>query len=595
MTAEKQTPVSAPTPMSSRSRIKVAAAVCPLRLGDCRGNAEALTGALHDAQAQGVDVLVTPVLSLTGASCRALYGQRQMIDDALAGLRAVVTASEGGRTLCFVGLPLADHDRLYSVMAAVRNGLLLGLVPLPTHGFDLWTGAESTLRVLGDEVPVSASQLFGEDWDERLSVGVAADNDSDRALALLAQGAQILVNPSAQPTLLTRYDKRVSALRRLAAQWSCAIVSANAGGGESTDSCVYGGERVIVQNGALLARAEAFTTGLTVAVLDAENELPQPAVAAAKALPRKPFVPSDLEALERRVDETLAIQAHGLARRLAHVNARPVLGLSGGVDSTVALLVILRALDIVQRPHSDALIVTMPGAGTSTRTRGNVDKLADALGLSLREIDINDLTAAHLSAIGHNGQHDVTFENAQARIRIQLLLDLANAENGLVVGPGDLSELALGFTTFGGDLTAHYAVNAGLPKTFLQAMLAVVGRRTPALAAVLADILDTPISPELVPNQQTEQQIGSYELNDFFLYHVLRSGWESEQLLSLAEAVFAPDYDRAALTAALQRFYRRLLSAQFKRNVCCDGPQVGSIALTGQGALVFPSDAYGAL
>lgn len=627
-----------------------AAAVSPeLRPGDVSFNAEVIRAEMRRLAARGCRLIVFPELCLTGYSCADLFhlpGLQQAARRALSAL-AADTAELGA--LVVVGLPFALDGRLYNVAAVLAAGRVLGLVPktyLPNSGEFYerrWFAPASSLGAASvDGIAIGTDLLFVARDLPGLVLGVEVCEDlwsviPPSSRAALA-GATVLANPSASNEVLGKCQYRRQLVQQQSARCLAAYVYASAGAGESSTDTVYSGHALLAENGLLLGETErfSFATRSVLADLDLQRlqherlksaafrdeapagpgrrievELGAAGTAAdtvnaalLRPVSAHPFVPP--AGADRRAvcEEIFAIQATGLARRLRQTQARTaVLGLSGGLDSTLALLVLVEALKRAGLPRTAALAVTMPGFGTTARTRGNAEQLAEALQVPLRTVPIGAAVEQHFRDIGHPpDRHDVTFENAQARERTQVLMDVANQTGGLVVGTGDLSEAALGWCTFNGDHMSMYHVNAGVPKTLVRYLIEWCATELHAAAAgaVLNDILDTPISPELLPvgadgalEQKTEDTVGPYELHDFFLFHFLRHGCGRAKIRYLALQAFGDRYDPPVIDRWLDVFLRRFAQNQFKRSSMPDGPKVGSVALSPRGDWRMPSDYAG--
>lgn len=645
--------------------VRVAVISPELRVADVDFNTRAICAALRRAGQQGCQLALFPELCITGYSCGDLFYQAALLQQARAALDPIGMAAQESDCAAVVGLPLAVDGRLYNCAALLAGWQVAGVVPktyLPnTNEFyeQRWftSGAQAAaqqvqLNDFDGAVPFGVDLLFEARRfgapDFRLGIEICEDlwavqpPSGQQALA----GAALLLNLSASNELLGKVDYRRELVRQQSARCLAAYLYAGAGPGESSTDVVWSGHSLIAENGALLAETERFQFDTQMAVADVDiqrlehERLRNSAFAAAPAgrdfrvvgfsladstetpslvenlssltlirpqLSRTPFVPADLPRRAASCREIFAIQSTGLARRLRHTGAeRVTIGVSGGLDSTLALLATARAFDLLKLPRAGIVAITMPGFGTTQRTRDNAVLLAEALGVTLRTIPIDAAVRQHFRDIGHDENlHNVTYENAQARERTQILMDVANQVGGLVVGTGDLSELALGWLTYNGDQMSMYHVNAGVPKTLVRYLIEWVadeewsGRRA---AAVLRDIVATPITPELLPlaadgalAQKTEETIGPYELHDFFLYQVLRCGFSPTKVFVLARQAFAGAYADEALLHWLELFYRRFFSQQFKRSAMPDGPKVGSVALSPRGDWRMPSDASAAL
>lgn len=638
--------------------LRVAAASPPLALADPASNAERIVALVQRAQSEGAAVLLLPELAVCGYSCEDLFLTESLLDASSAAVGTIATATAGTRLAVIVGAPLALPDgRLFNTALVLARGRIVGAVPkqqLPNHGefyerrwFASGAGVRETLADgQGGHYLLTAPQLF-DVGGVRLAIEVCEDlwsplpPGADHAVA----GAELILNPSASNELIAKSDYRRALVRMASAQRLCGYVYAGAGPGESSKDLVFGGHLLAYENGHRLAESDRFRLDGAMLVADvdivrlrrdrranpvftsAPRPSPYPVVdtrladaGAAAALPLRrpldphPFVPDDAGTLDARAHEILQIQATGLARRLQSlpegrpgadgVPCRLVLGLSGGLDSTLALLVGCEALTRLGLPVSALLAVTLPGPATSSQTLATARQLAAAAGVPLREIPIGAAVGQHLLDLQHpEGLHDVTFENAQARERTQLLFDLANQQGAIVLGTGDLSELALGWCTFNADHMSGYNVNAGVPKTLVAYVIRwFAAHRAPDdLAEALQRVLETPISPELVPGadpdtigQRTEDLIGPYELHDFFLYCLLRHGDSARRIRFLAEQAFAGRHAPEVVKRWLTVFLRRFFSQQFKRTTLPPGPKVGTVALSPRGDWRMPDEASAA-
>jgi NAD+ synthase (glutamine-hydrolysing) len=615
-------------------------------LGDPAANAAAVDRMLHAAAARAVAFVAFPELNLTGYTTADLLPTDRLRAAAVAALDqvAAATAQTGVGTL--VGLPLEVDGRLFDVAAVVASGEIAGVVPktfLPSRAefyeARWFSSARDTDARFVDldgrsPVPFGADLLFEIEGLPAAVLGVEICEDlwapSPPSGDLAAAGATIILNPSASDELVGKAHYRRELVRAASGRLLAGYAYAASGPGESSTDLVFGGHSMIAEHGTLLAEATRFDfeDQLTVADVDlvrlrgerlrsssfsasrpgaafrrvaiALPRINEPATELLHPLSAHPFVPADGPGRDEACEEVLAIASTGLARRLRAVgNARVTLGLSGGSDSALALLITHEAFGRAGLSPSDIIAVSMPGLGTGERTTGNATRLAGALGVTFRTIPISDAARSHLSDIGHDGETlDITFENAQARERTQVLMDLGNLEGAFVVGTGDLSEIALGWATYSGDHLSMYHVNAGIPKTLVRTLLAYAARtRVPEAAAVIEDILATPVSPELLPPsdaaviQDSEASVGPFELADFFLYHLVRLGASPRRVRALALLAFDGRYDEATITRWLRDFIRRFFGAQFKRSAMPDGPKVGTVALSPRGDWRMPSDA----
>ena len=623
--------------------LKAAALSPALRVADCAYNAGQIAEAMQACAGRGIKLAVFPELALTGYTCGDLFFQQALQQAALQGLAQILQASEGLDLVALVGLPVAVNGKLYNCAAVVCGGRLLGLVPktcLPNYGefyekrhFAPGDKKVRTVTVCGQQVPFGTQLLFQCRQMPAFVLGVELCEDLWSALPpstfhALA-GATVIANLSASDETVGKAEYRRALVANQSARLLCCYLYASAGHGESTQDMVFAGHDLVAENGVLLAETEPFKGGDAVSELDCARMLAERArntsfvpndegyqvvgfdlavteTALTRWVDPAPFVPGDARRRAERCELILRMQADGLAKRIEHTHAKTaVIGISGGLDSCLALLVAARAMRQLDRPASDVLAVTMPCFGTTKRTRSNAEILCQELGVSFREVNITATVRSHFADIGHDGQTpDVTFENSQARVRTLELMDIANLNGGFVVGTGDLSELALGWATYNGDHMSMYGVNAGVPKTLVRHLVRYEADTAPtgALRRVLLDILDTPVSPELLPAkdgeiaQRTEELVGPYELHDFYLYYVLRFGFGPRKIFRLAKAAFAgrPEYTDQVLYKWLRSFYWRFFAQQFKRSCLPDGPKVGSVTLSPRGDWRMPSDASAA-
>jgi NAD+ synthase (glutamine-hydrolysing) len=620
--------------------VKVAAATPKIRVADCRENAEQVFTLIREADKQGVKVLCFPELCLTGYTCGDLFLQPTLLKGAEDALATVLSATRHLEIIAAVGLPVRYGHKLYNCAAVIQHGQILGLVPkihLPNYSefyearwFTSGGQAEELVTLCGQNVLLSAKQVFPCATLPELVIGVEICEDlwvpQPPCEGLTAAGATLILNLSASDEIVCKDSYRRTLVSSTAGRLVSGYVYADAGEGESSTDLVFGAHNLICENGTILAESR-FSTGLTVSELDfhklSEERQRMSTYPAAHSegysstpfsltltqtkltryIAPNPFVPADHGDRADRCEEILLLASLGLKKRLEHTHAATaVIGLSGGLDSTLAILITKIAMDMLGRPGSDIVAVTMPCFGTTDRTRDNACLLADCLGATLRRIDIGKAVTQHFKDIGQSmDDHSVTFENGQARERTQVLMDIANKTGGMVVGTGDLSELALGWATYNGDHMSMYAVNASIPKTLVRHLVRFVAEdkanKEPELSAVLLDILDTPVSPELLPaengtiSQKTEDLVGPYELHDFFLYYGIRFGFPPVKVFRLAEHALGDTYDRATILKWLMTFYRRFFAQQFKRSCLPDGPKVGSVTLSPRGDWRMPSDA----
>ena len=622
--------------------IKVAGVTPDVKVADCRYNADRIIEAMERMARKQVALLVTPQLGITAHTCGDLFFQQALIAAAMDELLRIRDASAGSDMITVAGLPVCVGNVLYNAAAVVQNRRILGVVPKqtpPGHGehdesrhFRSAPEGNITIRIDGADIPFGTRLIFRHDSLPQFAFGVEPGeepwSDGPGAEGLAAAGATIIAKPAASSETVGKDEYRRGLLAAQSMRLVCGCVYAGAGMGESTTDLVYGGHDLITENGALLAQAPPFSDGCAVSEIDvcklAEerrrlNIFPAggegytivpfhcaltPTILT-RTVERNPFVPDSDALRRRRCEDIFTIQAHGLKKRLTHTHSKKaVLGISGGLDSCLALLVCVRTMDLMARPRTDVVAVSMPGFGSTKQTRTNAQALCDLLGVSTRNVDITKAVLGHFEDIGHDpADLNVVYENSQARERTQVLMDIANQEEGLVIGTGDLSELALGFATFNGDHMSMYGVNASIPKTLIRYMVRDYAEScgVAALKETLLDILGTPVSPELLPPdegeiaQKTESIIGPYELHDFFLYYVVRWGFAPAKVFALACYAFEGTYARGEILQWLKVFYHRFFAQQFKRSCLPDGPKVGSVSLSPRGDWRMPSDASSAL
>lgn len=620
--------------------LKIAAATPVVRVADCRYNLESVWALMQECGRRGVAAAAFPELCLTGYTCGDLFRDRTLIAGAENALAELLDRSKRLNLLTLVGLPVAAGADLYNCAAVFCRGELLGVVPkanIPNYT-EFYEARYFTpgkdfrqIRLCGKEVPFGRDLLFRCGSMPGFTAGAELCEDlwvpCPPSVRLAQSGAAVIFNLSASDEIIGKAPYRRDLVRMQSGHLACAYCYADAGEGESSTDLIYTGHSIIAENGTVLAESEQFTTGLTTADVDLErlsqerlrmttwsnegqaHEIPfsmeLPPFRMERKFPSTPFVPGDVRDLSDRCEMILNLQACGLKTRLRHTGSKcAVIGVSGGLDSTLALLVTARAFDLLKMDHQGILAVTMPGFGTTGRTRGNAQRLAEYLNAKFVEIPIGDSVSKHFADIGHDPENrDVTYENAQARERTQVLMDLANQCGGLVIGTGDLSELALGWATYNGDIMSMYGVNCSVPKTLVRHLVhhaAVTGSEE--LRALLEDVLDTPVSPELLPPEQngeiaqkTEHIVGPYELHDFFLYYMMRFGFSPGKIYRMALSAFEGQYDGPTVKKWLGEFYRRFFTNQFKRSALPDGPKVGSVSLSQRGDWRMPSDASAAL
>ena len=621
--------------------IKVAAATPKIKVADPAYNTEEILKIIDETEKNGASILVFSELTISGYTCGDLFLQQPLLTECKNQLLRIVKATENKSMLVVVGCPIVIKQKLYNCAVVISDGSILGIVPkthLPNYSefyelrhFTSGEGLEEDLW-FGEEfgyVNVAVNQLFK--CKEIPELVVACEICEDLWVPLppstyhAMAGATVICNPSASVETTTKESYRRSLVSNQSARLLAAYIYADAGEGESTQDVVYSGHHLICENGSVLAEAKRFTNEIIYADIDVQKlaaerrkmtsfpggqtddyfeqefslEVKENKIT--RTFPKAPFVPDNQDERDKRCDEILSLQSMGLKKRLEHTNCKhAVVGISGGLDSTLAVLVTARAFDLLDIPRENLICVTMPCFGTTDRTYQNAVSLIKELGATLKEVRIENAVRQHFADIGHDeNNHDVTYENSQARERTQILMDMANQYNGMVIGTGDMSELALGWATYNGDHMSMYAVNCSVPKTLVRYLVLYYAETTEnkKLSEVLMDVLDTPVSPELLPpvdgviSQKTEDLVGPYELHDFFLYYMLRFGFPKSKLYRMAKLTFDGVYDDETIKKWLDKFYWRFFSQQFKRSCLPDGPKVGSVAVSPRGDLRMPSDA----
>ena len=631
--------------------VKVAAGTPKIRVADCAHNGEQIITLMRQAVDRGVKVLTLPELCLTGYTCGDLFLQDTLLRGAEEALACVLTETAGLDLVAALGLPVRNpwDNKLYNCAAVIQKGEILALIPkthIPNYGefyearwFATGKDVDVTVELCGQQVWMSPNCVLACETMPGLVLGVEICEDLWAAQppsgTLARSGATLILNLSASDEVAGKAAYRRDLVRGQSGRLVCGYVYADAGAGESSTDLVFAGHNMVAENGTLLAETR-FDTGLTISEIDVDRlvyerrrmntftppdttpmerahalgvsrisfSLEASDTELTRSVSPSPFVPQGERDRAERCDEILRVAALGLKQRLEHTRAAcAVIGLSGGLDSTLAILITAMAFDLLGRDHREILAVTMPCFGTTARTRSNAEILAEELGTSFQEVNIGEAVRRHFADIGQSmDDHSVTFENAQARERTQVLMDLANQRGGLVIGTGDLSELALGWATYNGDHMSMYGVNASIPKTLVRHLVAFVADdKGGRLARVLQDILDTPVSPELLPPkdgqiaQKTEDLVGPYELHDFFLYYAVRWGFSPRKVFRLALYALGDRYDRDTLLRWLENFYRRFFAQQFKRSCLPDGPKVGTLTLSPRGDWRMPSDAAAGL
>lgn len=621
--------------------IKVAAATPKIKVADPAYNTEEILKIIDETEKNGASILVFSELTISGYTCGDLFLQQPLLTECKNQLLRIVKATENKSMLVVVGCPIVIKQKLYNCAVVISDGSILGIVPkthLPNYSefyelrhFTSGEGLEEDLW-FGEEfgyVNVAVNQLFK--CKEIPELVVACEICEDLWVPLppstyhAMAGATVICNPSASVETTTKESYRRSLVSNQSARLLAAYIYADAGEGESTQDVVYSGHHLICENGSVLAEAKRFTNEIIYADIDVQKlaaerrkmtsfpggqtddyfeqefslEVKENKIT--RTFPKAPFVPDNQDERDKRCDEILSLQSMGLKKRLEHTNCKhAVVGISGGLDSTLAVLVTARAFDLLDIPRENLICVTMPCFGTTDRTYQNAVSLIKELGATLKEVRIEKAVRQHFADIGHDeNNHDVTYENSQARERTQILMDMANQYNGMVIGTGDMSELALGWATYNGDHMSMYAVNCSVPKTLVRYLVLYYAETTEnkKLSEVLMDVLDTPVSPELLPpvdgviSQKTEDLVGPYELHDFFLYYMVRFGFPKSKLYRMAKLTFDGVYDDETIKKWLDKFYWRFFSQQFKRSCLPDGPKVGSVAVSPRGDLRMPSDA----
>ncbi|MGN1166429.1 MAG: NAD(+) synthase [Lachnospiraceae bacterium] len=619
--------------------IKVAAATPDIRVADVAFNTEQICKLMDETLAKGAKIVAFPELCITGYTCSDLFTQDILLAQAKEALFKIAAYTKGKDALYFVGGPLAVDGELYNVAAALHQGKILGLTTktfLPNYGEfyemrQFHAGPESVrdINLGGEMVPFGPQILFADEKMEGLVVSAEICEDVwspiPPSIEAAREGATIIVNCSASDETIGKASYRKNLIEGQSARLICGYIYANAGEGESTTDLVFGGHNIIAENGTTLASGKRFENSVIYSEIDVKRinserrknttfqlsdvrklvkvpfSLQMEETCLTRTFPSRPFVPSALDERAKRCEEILTIQSMGLKKRIEHTHAKSaVVGISGGLDSTLALLVTAKAFDFLGMDRKNIIAVTMPCFGTTDRTYQNACKMSQKLGATLREVPIKAAVTQHFKDIGHDCEdHSVTYENSQARERTQVLMDISNQAGGLVIGTGDMSELALGWATYNGDHMSMYGVNASVPKTLVRHLVHYYADtcEDEVLKEVLYDVLDTPVSPELLPPkdgeiaQKTEDLVGPYELHDFYLYYFLRFGYEPAKIYRIAKLAFENEYDDETIYKWLRTFCWRFFSQQFKRSCLPDGPKVGTVALSPRGDWRMPSDA----
>ena len=624
--------------------VRVAAATPVIRVADCGYNAEKILEYIEKAEKQEIKLVVFPELCITGYTCGDLFLQDTLLRCAMEEVKRIAEFTVNKELVAVVGFPYLINGKLYNTAAVIQRGMVLGLVPkmsIPnyTEFYEaryFTSGIEEPFLInfMGEEIYFGSRILFQCLNMPEFILGVEICEDLwiplSPSISHCVAGASIIANLSASDELTGKDSYRRELVKSQSARLICGYIYSDAGEGESTTDVVFGGHNLIAENGILLSESNTFENGMIVTELDlgklkserrrmhtylgqntlayivapfsfqeGNNELPL--LTLTRYIDPAPFVPSAVAEREKRCRDIINIQALGLKTRLAHIGTKhAVIGISGGLDSTLALLVTNKAFEMLNLDKKGIIAVTMPCFGTTDRTYQNAVSLAECLGVTLREIPLREAVELHFKDIGHDkNRHDITYENSQARERTQVLMDLANLYDGIVVGTGDMSELALGWATYNGDHMSMYGVNSSVPKTLVRFLVSYFAEITEneKLNLVLIDVLNTPVSPELLPpkdgeiSQKTEDIVGPYELHDFFLYYILRFGFEPSKVYRLAVIAFEANYEADVILKWLKVFYKRFFSQQFKRSCLPDGPKVGSVSVSPRGDLRMPSDA----
>lgn len=619
--------------------VKVAVATPGIQVADCVYNREQLLSEIQKAEQQKVKLLVLPELCMTGYTCGDLFLQETLLQGAEDGLVWLLERTGTIDMMIVLGLPVSVDCKLYNVAAFLYRGELLALIPktyMPNYSefYEVrhFTRGQQEVRIIsyaGRQVPFGTRQLLRCRQLPELVIGCEICEDlwvpNPPSTEHTMAGATVICNPSASVEVTAKESYRRQLVAQQSARTICAYLYADAGEGESTTDVVFSGHNLICENGAVLAEAQRFTNQMVVSEIDVHKlsverrrmntyeaghtdaykiipfDITMEATDLTRSFSRTPFIPTNLIRRKERCEEIFTLQAMGLKKRLQHTHCQSaVIGLSGGLDSTLALLVTVRAFDMAGMNRSGILGITMPGYGTTDRTYQNALDMANALGVTLKEISIVKAVDQHFIDIQHDkAVHDITYENGQARERTQILMDMANQTNGMVIGTGDLSEMALGWATYNGDHMSMYAVNVSIPKTLVRHLVQYVadtcGQEN--LSRILLDVLDTPVSPELLPPsngeivQKTEDVVGPYELHDFYLYYMMRFGFAPSKIYRIAVQTFQGKYEAETILKWLKKFYWRFFSQQFKRSCVPDGPKVGTVALSPRGDWRMPSDA----
>ncbi len=620
--------------------VKVSACSPKLHLANCQENAKEIITLIKQCNKINSKVIVFPELCITGYSCGDLFLQHSLLDNALKALKTIVESTKNADAIIVVSLPLEINNKLYICAAVINKGIILGLIPktfIPnyTEFYELrhFTSSKQAdfnqITLFENIIPFGIDLIFSCEniLDLKIAVEICEDLwvPNSPSINYCLAGANIICNPSASNETLGKAKYREDLVKIQSAKLICAYLYSSSGYGESSTDLVYSGQKLIAENGVIQSnnnpiiekQTEILHSDIDLQLLNYERRrincfipeenskfryigffLNKIDYIIKRKFSKSPFVPSIKEDIESRCNEITSLQSLGLKRRIEHINPKKlIIGISGGLDSTLALLVLKRAVDELKRPSSDIIAITMPCFGTSERTYNNAKKLIKCIGAEFREINISNDVNNHFKTIKHSGKHDIAYENAQARERMQVLMDIANMDDGIVIGTPDLSEIALGFSTYNGDHMSSYAVNCGVPKTLIRYLILYFAHKSEQhLKEVLLSIIDTPVSPELLPTnngeiaQKTEEIIGEYILHDFILFYFIRYGFSKNKILRLLKIAFTNEYDEIVLKNTLDIFYSRFFANQFKRSCMPDGPKIGSVSLSPRGDFRMPSD-----
>ncbi len=616
--------------------IKTAAVTCDIKVADTVYNAENIIAKIKEATRAGAKLVVFPELCITGCTCGDLFFQKTLLDSSLTALKSILKRTRGLDTLCVIGLPVMHNMKLYDCAAAIHSGNILALIPKTnissseSRYFCTAFDDNEEIEILGTKCPFGAKMIFSCTNLPQFSIGVEIGDDLyapvQPSQSHVMAGATIILNPSANAQIIGKQEYTRLIVKSQSARLVCGYVYADAGNGESTTDMVFAGHNLICENGNILSENKLFENGIIYSEIDVDKlvceriktkdmypsynegyeyvnfDMKLSKTKLTRAIEKRPFVPMDESELSKRCEQILTIQSMGLKKRLEHSGSKKaVVGISGGLDSCLALLVMHKTMNLLNRDSSDIVAVTMPCFGTTKRTRSNAELLCEALGVTLETVDITKSVKQHFEDIGQSeDNYDVVYENSQARERTQVLMDIANRCGGLVVGTGDLSELALGWATYNGDHMSMYGVNASVPKTLVRHIVKYCAdtAENEKLRKVLCDILDTPVSPELLPAdkhgliaQKTEDLVGPYDLHDFFLYYMVRFGFAPSKIYDMCAYAYDGEYTKKQILYWMKVFYRRFFSQQFKRSCLPDGAKTGSVTLSPRGDFKMPSDA----